>query len=299
MSESGGSVPAPAGPVAVTGALGFVAAHLVPRLLAGGSRVIGVARPGRDTTALERLGVEVRRAQLSVPDGLERAFAGAASVVHLAGMALVPGMIPALERCEVRRGVFVGSTGIYTRLVSPGAEAKRIGESRLRDSGIAYVILRPSMIYGTPRDRNLVRLLRWVRRVPLVPLPGGGSTLQQPVHVEDLCSAILAGLERPLAARRAYDVGGPEALSLATLVRHSARAMGRAVWLLPLPLAPVHAAARAARTLRLPFPVSPEQVLRLRESKAVDITAARADLEFDPRPFEEGIEAEARAVLAG
>lgn len=275
-----------------------MASHLLPALVTSGVRVIGLVRPGRDAAAIERMGVEVRRAQLTAPADLDAAFAGASAVVHLAGMAIVPGMIPALERCGVRRGVFIGSTGIYTRLASPGAEAKRVGEAHLRDSAIDYVILRPSMIYGTPRDRNMVRLLRWLRRVPIVPMPAGGAALQQPVHVEDLCFAILAALGRPGAARRAFDVGGPEALSLASLVRLSARALGTRAWLVPFPVGPMHAAAVVARAIHLPFPVSPEQVLRLRESKAVDITAARAELAFDPRTFEHGIADEAREFLA-
>jgi uncharacterized protein YbjT (DUF2867 family) len=291
-----GTNPAAAGPIAVTGALGFVASRLLPRLGAGGRRVIGIVRPGRSAPSLERLGVEVRFADLTRPEGLEGAFAGAAGVVHLSGMSQVTLLVPALERCGVRRGVFVGSTGIYTRLESPGAEAKRVGEARLRASAIDFVILRPSMIYGTERDRNLARLLRWLGRMPIVPLPGGGGTPQQPIHVDDLCAAILAALDRPEAARREFDVGGPESLTLAELVRAAGRAMGRRVWLVPIPLAPVHAAARLFRWSRVPFPVSPEQVLRLRESKSVDITAARTALGFDPRPFADGIAAEARSL---
>jgi nucleoside-diphosphate-sugar epimerase len=198
----------------------------------------------------------------------------------------------------VRRAVFVGSTGVYTRLVSSGADAKRAGEARLRASSLSYTILRPSMIYGTPRDRNLVRLLRWLERCPLVPVPAGGRTAQQPVHVEDLCQAILAALEREQASRREYDLGGDQPLALADLIREAARALSRPVWMVPVPLGPAHALAVMARRARLPFPVSPEQVLRLAESKAVDIRAAGSELDFRPRGFRAGIEAEVRLLRA-
>ena len=282
--------------VAVTGALGFVASHLLPRLEAGGARVIAIARPGRDVTAIERVRIEVRRADLSDRTGLASAFTGADAVVHLAGMALVPGMLPALVVARVSRGVFIGSAGVYTKLASPGAEAKRAGEAGLRASPLAYTLLRPSMIYGTPRDRNLARLLRWIRRCPVVPIPGGGATPQQPVHVEDLCAAIVAALERPAAARGEYDVGGPEAIELREMIHLAGHALGRRVWLMPVPLGPGRAAAVLARRLGLPFPVSPEQVLRLQESKAVNIAPARRDLGFAPRPFAQGIAAEARLL---
>jgi uncharacterized protein YbjT (DUF2867 family) len=286
--------------IAVTGPLGFVASRMLPRLQAPGTRVLAIVRPGSDAGALAAWpNVEVRRGDLSEPATLRDAFTGAGEVVHLAGLALVPGMLPAILAAGVRRGAFVSSAGVHTKLVSSGAEQKRSGEAALRESSLGYTILRPSMIYGTPRDRNMVRMLRLIARWPLVPAPLGGATLQQPVHVDDLVSAILAALTREEALRREYDVGGPEPLPLAQIVRECGRALGRPAGILPLPLAPAHAMARAARAMRLPFPVSPEQVLRLTESKAVDIGPARRDLGFAPRPFREGIVAEAAMLRTG
>jgi nucleoside-diphosphate-sugar epimerase len=284
--------------VAVTGPLGFVASRLIPWLEARGTRVIALVRPGREPDARRTWPrAEARAADLAVPASLPGAFAGANAVVHLAGLALVPGMMPALLADGVAGGVFVGSAGVYTRLVSKGADAKRAGEASLRGSRLAYTLLRPSMIYGTPRDRNIVRLLRWIERWGVVPAPLGGITPQQPVHVDDLTDAILAALGR--AERAELDIGGPEPIRLRDVIHECARALGRRAAILPLPLAPAHAAAVAARRLRLPFPVSPEQVLRLAESKAVDIAPARAALGFSPRGFREGVEAEVALLRGG
>ena len=295
MSDAG----MPLGTIAVTGALGFVASRLLPRLTAGGARVLALVRPGREVpTSLRADAIEIRRGDLAVPESLAGAFDGADAVVHLAGLALVPGMLPALVAAGVRRGVFVSSAGVHTKLVSHGADMKRAGEAALRASPIGYTILRPSMIYGTPRDRNMIRLLRLLERWPLVPSPLGGVTPQQPVHVDDLASAILAALVRAEAVRGEYDVGGPEPITLRDVIRECARALGRPCAILPVPIAPAHAAAVLARRLRLPFPVRPEQVLRLAESKAVDLAPARRDLGFSPRPFREGIEAEVALMRA-
>ncbi len=284
-------------PVAVTGALGFVASRLLPRLIERGARVVALVRPGRDASRLERLGVAVRRAELSAPVP-PAAFEGCAAAVHLAGMSLVPPLVDPLERAGVRRVVCVSSAGVYTRLESPAAEAKRAGERALAASTrLEGVVLRPSMIYGAAGDRNVERLVRWVARWPVVPLPGGGHTLQQPVHVDDLVDAILAGLERPEAAGGTFDVGGPRSFPLREMVAMVARACGRRIWVLPIPIGPVHRAIVTARRAGLATPIRPEQVLRLRESKAVDIEPARRSLGFDPRTFEAGIDIEARHVL--
>ncbi|MEO5988210.1 MAG: NAD(P)H-binding protein [Candidatus Eisenbacteria bacterium] len=284
--------------VAITGAMGFVASHLMPRLSDQGVRMLAVVRPGRDVSALPRLeGVEVRHGELSEPGTLARTFEGAEAVVHLAGLALVPSFLPAMLAAGARGGVFVSSAGVYTQLRSAGADSKRRGEAALRDSPLAFTVLRPSMIYGTPRDRNMVRLLRWIQKWPWVPAPLGGITPQQPVHVDDLVQAILASLSRPIAARGEYDVGGPQPIALSEVIHTAAQALGRRVGILPVPLAPAHAAAVFARRIRVPFPVSPEQVLRLTESKAVDIGPACRDLGFAPRSFRQGITAEVAMML--
>ena len=98
----------------------------------------------------------------------------------------------------------VSSAGAH-EAQSGSADAKRGANRRVARFAVAFTILRPSMIYGTPRDRNMVRLLQWLERFPVVPSPLG-ITPQQPVHVDDLVSAILASLERPQAARGEYEV---------------------------------------------------------------------------------------------
>jgi nucleoside-diphosphate-sugar epimerase len=286
--------------IAVTGALGFVASHLLPRIEALGATPLLVVRPGREADAARAFpGREIRTGSLSQAATLTHTFAGADAVVHLAGMSLAPDFLPAALAAGVRGGVFVSSAGVHTKLVSTAAEAKRRGERAVWDSPMTGVVLRPSMIYGTPRDRNLVRLLAWIERWRLVPAPLGGITPQQPVHVDDLVQAIVASLARIAAGEpveKEYDVGGPEAISLAEMVRQCGAALGVSAGILPLPLGPAHGAAVLARRLKLPFPVRPEQVLRLTESKAVDIGPARRDLGFAPRPFAQGITAEVLAM---
>lgn len=160
-------------------------------------------------------------------------------------------------------------------------------------SELDWTIIRPTMIYGTPADRNMVRLLRALRRLPVLPLPGGGKGLQQPVHVDDLASAIVAALERPATIGRAYDLAGPEPISLRAVIQEAGKAVDRHPSLVPLPLGPMVAAMRAYEAVAPSPRLKSEQIARLAEDKAVDISPARADLGFDPRPFGAGISAEA------
>ena len=69
------------------------------------------------------------------------------------------------------------------------AKSKKVrlaAENTIETSGLKYTILRPTMIYGSPRDRNMWRLIRFMRYSPIVPIFGDGNYLQQPIFVGDV-----------------------------------------------------------------------------------------------------------------
>ena len=115
----------------------------------------------------------------------------------------------AAEEAGLRRAVFVSTTSIFTSLDTASKPVRLAAEDTVMTSALDWTIIRPTMIYGTPADRNMARLLRALRRLPVLPLPGGGTGLQQPVHVDDLAGAIVAALDRPATIGRAYDSPAP------------------------------------------------------------------------------------------
>jgi len=183
---------------------------------------------------------------------------------------------------------------VFTRLNSASKTARLEGERHIRESALDWTIIRPTMIYGTDRDRNMWRLLQLLRRTPIVPVPGGGTRLQQPVHVADLADAVVAAVETPEAIGRAYDIAGPEAITFRRVVQEAAAGLGRRAFVVPVPAAPVLAVLRRFEAAGRPAPLKAEQVERLLEDKAFDIGPAERDLGYRPRSFRSGIAAEAR-----
>jgi hypothetical protein len=88
-------------------------------------------------------------------------------------------------------------------------------------------------------------------------------------------------------------VAGPEPLTFAELLRTSARAVSSRTRFVPVPLTPVVAAARGYELLSKNPKISVEQLRRLAEDKAFAIDDAVRDLGYAPRPFADGIRAEA------
>jgi nucleoside-diphosphate-sugar epimerase len=145
------------------------------------------------------------------------------------------------------------------------------------------------MIYGSERDRNVHRLLRFLDRSPVFPVFGPGTNLWQPVYHEDCARGVLEALKRPVSVHRSYDLPGAEPLTYLGMVKTAAAALGRHPRIVRLPLEPVRRSLVVAERLRLPLPFGSEQVMRLREDKAYPYEEARRDLDYAPRPFQEGV----------
>ena len=111
----------------------------------------------------------------------------------------------------------------------------------------------------------------------------------QPVHARDVARAVKAALTREAAVGEPIVVAGRNPLRYADFVRLCARAAGRTVVIVPVPLAVALAGARLSAAIPGLPAISPAEVLRTTEDKAHDITAMRERLGVTPMTFEEGI----------
>jgi len=275
--------------ILLTGATGLLGGALLGLLLAEGHETRCLVRAtSPNASRLDGERVEILRGDVAREEDLYRALEGTDALLHLAGIEYAPPVLRAASRAGVERILVVGSTSAHS------AYAFRAGpklemEEAVRGSGLAWTIVRPSMIYGSERDKNVHRLLRFLDRWPVFPIFGPGTNLWQPVYHEDCARGVLEALKRPDAVHRSYDLPGAEPLTYLDLVKTAAAALGREPRIVTLPIEPVRLALVAAERLRLPLPIDSGQVTRLREDKAYPYEDARRDLGFAPRPFSEGI----------
>jgi len=146
------------------------------------------------------------------------------------------------------------------------------------------------MIYGGAADGNLRRMAAIIARLPVVPLPGGGKSLVQPIHHEDVTACLLAALGRAWPTPAALVIAGPSPVAYADMVRAVVRASGlRRRWIIGVPAAPMVAyAGWATRHPRLPQ-ADPDEIRRMMEDKAFDISDMITILGVRPIPLAEGL----------
>lgn len=284
----------------VTGGTGFVGRRTIPALLERGHDVVALSRSDAAAEAAERMGADVVRGDLDDVDDLASAFtsAGADALMNIAslGFGHAPAIVAACSAAGLRRAVFVSTTAVFTKLNAGSKTVRLAAEETVISSGLDWTIVRPTMIYGGPDDRNLSRLLSTLERRPVMPLPGGGRRLQQPIHVGDLAAVLVTAIEHDGSIGRAFNVAGRDALPFREMVLECGRALGKRVVVIPVPLAPILWATRLnERWLKAPL-LKSEQFERLAEDKSFDNGAAISELGFTPRTFAQGIRDELEEI---
>ena len=273
--------------VAVIGAAGRSGVALCRALLADRVRLVPIIRdPGRWRAA--NLPLSPRIADLHDPAALGAALHGADAVVCTAHARHAAAVIAAAPAAACL--VFLGSTRKFTRWPDAHADGVLAGEAAFLASGRNGVMLHPTMIYGAAGEDNVQRLAALLRRLPLLPLPGGGTALVQPIHQDDVTRAIRAALAHDWDGPHSLVIAGPTPLAYAAFVRAIAAAAGLPPpRIVALPLALLRLAAAVSRLVPLLPAVRATEVRRLTEDKAFDIGPMRALLGIVPMSLQTGL----------
>jgi len=269
----------------VIGASGRSGAAVCRSLLADGVPFVPVVRD-RARWAATGLPGEPRVADLET-GGLAAALAGAARVASCAHARHIPAILDAAPNGA--RFAFLGSTRKFTRWPDAHGSGVLAGERAFLGSGRPGALLHPTMIYGAEGEDNVRRLAALLRRLPVVPLPGGGRGLVQPIHQSDVTRALRAALDRDWPGPETLVIAGPEAVTYAEFVRAVARAAGLrapAIVNVPAPLL-----IGLAPLTALPFlpRVRAAEIRRLLEDKAFSVGPMRARLGVEPIPLAAGL----------
>jgi nucleoside-diphosphate-sugar epimerase len=278
----------------VTGATGFTGSRTVPLLLTGGMELRCLYRPGSDRSVLPQPGIEWVLGDVSDREKLASLMEGSQVLLNLAslGFGHAHAILAAAREANVQRAVFISTTAIFTRLNARSKAIRLAAEAAIEKSGLEYTILRPTMIYGNGRDRNISRLVRWLRYLPLIPVFGDGEHLQQPVHVDDVAGAIAGCLSSARSIRKSYNIPGERPLTYNQVIDTIAAQLNKRVWKVHLPFGPIAAVLQFLERIHLPFPIKSEQVLRLNEDKDFTYVEAQRDFDYRPRSFADGIRLE-------
>jgi uncharacterized protein YbjT (DUF2867 family) len=249
--------------IAVAGASGFVGTALCPAL-ADDFEVTALTRsPARARIGDRDRRIRWRHCDLFSIDAVQAALAGIDYAVYLVhsqapssrltqatpqdlDLILADNFARAAAANGVRQIVVVGGVLPDGFRVSPLLWSRREIELVLAGHGVPVTALRASLIVG-PGGSGPALLVDLVRRLPLLALPPQARSLTRPIALTDAVRAIRHCLGRPDQCRGSFDIGGPDCLSYAEMLRQTAAILGRRRVFVPLPWLPLRLANWIAR----------------------------------------------------
>jgi len=279
--------------IGVLGATSLVGKCLLPLLTEARLQVTAFSRQ-----EIESLGdgVEWRPLSSSPPATLTvKAEEGIPLWVCVAPIWVLLEYFDFLEAHGARRVVVLSSTSRFTKNDSADSEeqyvARRLADAETHvqkwaeNSGVEWVILRPTLIYGLGRDKNISEIARFICRFGFFPLFGKACGLRQPIHAADVASACLAALHSHSAVNRAYNISGGEMLAYRDMVIRIFTALGRRPHLLTVPLWAFRLAVAMLHCIPRYRKWSSAMAERMNRDLVFDHAEAARDLGFKPRMF--------------
>ena len=289
----------------VTGGTNFIGRAVLRQLASDRLSIRALIQPARRSPRLP-YGVEldVALAALSDARGVRAAMVGVDTLIHLAGNWLeldqpdptdyevqaAENLAAAAADAGVQQIINLSLLGADRSSAFPLLRAKALAEDPFRASGVPTTILRTAIVYGA-EDSFTTGIARLAAAAPLLfPIPGDGSTVLQPLWVEDLATCIKWVLGDKVRFQGTYAIGGPEYLTFRQVVDLVLREASMMRIPLPVRQPILRLTARTlSRLVKPPF-ISRHWIDYLAVNRTTDLNTLPEIFGLAPRRFEDHID---------
>jgi len=291
--------------ILVTGITGHTGKWFLNRLIKENyqSKIRCLVRKNSDTQLIDNSQLNIEKVYGSLEDNefLEAAMVGIKTIVHIASIIFSNNLINAAIKNSVEWAILVHTTGRYSKYKSASKEYMQIEDGILnKRNKIGITVLRPTMIYGSSKDRNMHKLINYLYSHKFFPLFGKGSNLMQPVHARDLGNAYYDVLmNKYITFNKEYNLSGRDPIKYIDLIKTVSGNIGRKNIIVKVPLRISITAVKIYNSLTKKALVSVEQIYRMQEDKDFKHDDAEQDFGYSPITFKEGIKEEIKEYLNG
>ncbi len=240
-----------AGKIILPGGAGLVGQNLVVRLKARGyTNLVILDKHRANLDVLRRLHPEltIEYADLAERGDWERHFSEAHAVVMLQAqiggndyidfernnLVSTRNVLDAIRAGKVGQLVHISSSVVESVADDFYTHTKKAQEQMVRESGIACPVLRPTLMFGWFDRKHLGWLSRFMKKVPVFPVPGHGRYMRQPLYVGDFCSIIISCIENGISDG-VYNISGHEQVDYIDIIRSIKRTTGARAMIMKIP----------------------------------------------------------------
>lgn len=258
-------------------------------------RIRITARSGSNINLIDncKLNIEKCIGNLEEEDFLKQVLENVDILFHIAGINLSSKIVRIAVESNIKRIILVHTTGIYSKYKAAGERYRDIEKEiyqLTKANKIDLTILRPTMIYGSVNDKNIIVFIKMIDKFKIMPIVNHAKYELQPVHAKDLGKAyyqVLMNLE--ITQNKNYNLSGKNPIMLIDIFREIEKNIGQKKFYVNIPFPIAYMGAWFIYFITFTKKDFREKVQRLCESRVFLHEEAKKDFEYDPIPFEEGI----------
>ena len=241
------------------------------------------------------LNFEIAYGDLQDVESLKVACKDVDTILEIYNIRFSLNVLQAAKANNVKRIIFVHTTGIFSKYKMASGEYKVIEKEVIEQSkdNIDITILRPTMIYGDICDRNISKFIKMMDKMRIYPMIAGGKAKIQPVNARDLGRAYYQVLINPETTKnKSYNLSGEKEITIKDMLKLILKYLNKKSLFITIPTWMALIAAYALKIITLGKKDIVEKVLRMNESRVFSNEDARKDFGFTTINFEEGIKEE-------
>ena len=292
--------------IVLPGGAGLVGQNLVARLKARGYTNITVLDKHRANLAVLRQvqpDITAEYADLAEPGPWQQQFQDADVVVML--QAQIGGndyqdfvrnnldatrlILETIQRSQPMQLIHISSSVVESVADDFYTNTKKEQERLVLESGIACPVLRPTLMFGWFDRKHLGWLARFMKKVPVFPIPGHGRYMRQPLYVGDFCQVIISCIEKNIVSG-VYNISGHEKIDYIDIIRAIKRVTHAGALILNIPYSVFYALIWTWGLFDKNPPFTTQQLAALSAKDEFEIIDWPGIFGFSATPFSRAIE---------
>jgi nucleoside-diphosphate-sugar epimerase len=239
-----------------------------------------------------KLKFKILNGDIQDKDFLSKSLNGIDTVLNMANMENSSNIIEVGRLKKIKWFILVHSTMVYSKNSSPRIKNRIRIEKEILEKNSNVTILSSTMIYGTPRDINMSRLIKFMDKYKIFPIFGNGQNFMQPIYIEDLSKAYFDVIKfREKTFNKRYILAGKMPIKYIDILKTIEKKLNKNIIYVKIPIS---ISLLFIKIFEIIFfgklHINTSQVKRLTEDKVYNYDSAKNDFFFNPRTFEEGIE---------
>ncbi|PKL71170.1 MAG: hypothetical protein CVV29_12045 [Methanobacteriales archaeon HGW-Methanobacteriales-2] len=221
--------------IIIAGGAGFVGRNLVRVMLQNGfkeNEIVVIDFSQENLEFFDDYDIKTISADLSQRGEWENEFENSDYIINLAAQISSPqyepfhrnnvlntqNLIDVAKEKGTKRIIHFSSAAVLSVRKDDYANTKSEGEDLVKNSGIEYCIIRPSLMYGPTDDKNIGYLINFARKFPFFPIPGNGKWPRQPIYIDDMCLLVIS-LIKDFPTNQIYSINGKEAIFFKDMIK--------------------------------------------------------------------------------